>query len=43
MGATQINTSKETFRESKESKQIKRESKRVDTVIFFIEVRFQRT
>jgi hypothetical protein len=41
---TQINTSKEMLeRERKEGKQIKQESKRLDTVICFTEVRFQRT
>jgi hypothetical protein len=37
---TQINTSKETL---EREKQIKQESKRVNTIICFTEVRFQRT
>jgi hypothetical protein len=40
---TQINIGKETLERGKGSKQIKRESKRVNTVICFTEVRFQRT
>jgi hypothetical protein len=40
---TQVNISKETLEREKRGKQIKRESKRVDTVICFTEVRFQRT
>jgi hypothetical protein len=42
-GQAQINTSKEMLERGKRAKQIKRESKRVDTVICFTEVRFQRT
>jgi hypothetical protein len=40
---TQINTSKETLERGKSAKQIKWELKRVDTVICFTEVQFQRT
>jgi hypothetical protein len=40
---TQINVSKETFKERKEGKQIKWKSTQVNAVICFTEVRFQRT
>jgi hypothetical protein len=40
---TQINTSKETLEGGKRAKQIKRESRREDTMICFTEVWFQRT
>jgi hypothetical protein len=40
---TQINIGKETLERGKGAKQIKKESKRVNTVICFIEVWFQGT
>jgi hypothetical protein len=40
---TQINVSKETFKERKEGKQIKWKSTQVIAVICFTEDRFQRT
>jgi hypothetical protein len=40
---TQINIGKKTLERGKGAKQIKRESKRVNTMICFTEVQFQRT